>query len=342
MTTPSELAAMVNEAVGSDAVRLASDPTFVVEYLPTTVLPIDILLQGGLPLGRFTEVFGDWSTAKSYIGLKAIASAQSRGMTAAVIDTEHAFDPSWASSLGVKVSDLLVQHPENGELAIDTAEALVRGGVDLIVFDSVAATLPQDEQTKRMFKERIQPARLAALMSAAMRRLTAANSKTAILWINQTRVNVGITFGSPEAIPGGKALPYYSSYRVSIRKTGKVTRSVKVHDGDKYVDAKEQTGQKFKATVEKSKLNRPNREVWFDFDLTTGAVDETRFLVAQGLELGIVVTKGQTWTYKDYSKRGKDAFRDSMPDKVRASLEREVRAAHGLPVSKSVRLRKKR
>lgn len=342
MTTPSELAAMVNEAVGSDAVRLASDPTFVVEYLPTTILPIDILLQGGLPLGRFTEVFGDWSTAKSYIGLKAIASAQSRGMTAAVIDTEHAFDPSWASSLGVKVPDLLVQHPENGELAIDTAEALVRGGVDLIVFDSVAATLPQDEQTKRMFKERIQPARLAALMSAAMRRLTAANSKTAILWINQTRVNVGVTFGSPEAIPGGKALPYYSSYRVSIRKTGKVTRSVKVHDGDKYIDAKEQTGQKFKATVEKSKLNRPNREVWFDFDLTTGAVDETRFLVAQGLELGIVTTKGQTWTYKDYSKRGKDAFRVSMPDKVRTSLEREVRAAHGLSVSKPVRLRKKR
>lgn len=321
---------LVNEAVGSDVLKMGSDPSLVVDYLPTGVLPIDVLTQGGLPLGRFVEVYGDWSALKSYIGLKAIAQAQQHGMTAALIDTEHSFDPSWAAQLGVDVGDLIHMAPPNGEMAIDSAEALIRGGCGLIVFDSVAATLPQDEASKRLHDERMQPARLASLMSAAMRRLTAANERTAVMWINQTRLNVGVMFGNPESVPGGRALPYYASMRINIKKAGKVHRSVKTHDGEKFVDSREQIGQKFKAVLEKSKLNRPNREVWFDFDLTNGEVDVPRYLIAQGLEHGIVEQRGSSWSYDGYSKRGRDAFRNGMPDDARESLERRVREVHGL------------
>lgn len=210
MTSATDLMNAVNKALGTDVVRMGSHPDYVVEYRPTGLLPFDILLQGGMPRGRMVEVFGDYSTLKTYLGLYAIASTQQAGGTAALIDTEHAFEPEWAASCGVDVQNLIMPPTETGEEAMDAAEALIRGNIDLIVVDSVAATLPQAEQQKRLHKESIQPARQAHLMSAALRRLTAANKHTSMLWINQTRLNIGITFGSPEAIPGGKALPYYA------------------------------------------------------------------------------------------------------------------------------------
>jgi recombination protein RecA len=207
-----DIQAAVNKAMGKDVLLRGSDPKFVVKYLRTGVLPFDILLQGGLPRGRFSMITGDWSTLKSYMGLCAIRETQLQGGVASLIDTEHAFDPDWATSVGVNVDDLLLQYPENGELAIDTAEALIRSDeVDLLVIDSVAATLPQQEQEKRLYKENIQPGRQAALMSAASRRMTTANNgKTAVLWVNQLRENIGMTFGPREKAPGGRALPFYS------------------------------------------------------------------------------------------------------------------------------------
>lgn len=309
MTTPNELRAMVNKAMGSDVLHVGSDERFKVTYIPTNVLPVDVLLNGGIPRGRFTEIFGDFSTLKSYIGLKTIAGVQQSGGIAALIDTEHAFDPEWATAIGVSVDDLILAQPETGEAGVDASEGLIRGNVDIIVFDSIAAALPQDEQTKRLHKENIQPARLAALMSAACRRLTAANSRTAMLWINQTRLNVGQTFGTPESNPGGRAMPYYASYRIRLKKVGKITKDSKVYDGQAWRNTKEQTGQKFQAALEKSKLSAPFRDVWFDWDLESGQVDEIGFLIAQGLEKGYVILNGNTWQHGRWKAVGRERFK---------------------------------
>lgn len=334
MSSASEaLRAAVNKAMGEDVLQKASDPRFQVNYIPTGVLPIDILLQGGIPRGRFTLIQGDWSTLKSYVGLNAAREVQKQGGIAAVIDTEHAFDPSWAAQLGVNIDDLIIEHPATGELAMDTAEALTRGGIDLIIVDSVAATLPQAESDKRLHKENVQPARQAALMSVASRKLTTANSgKTAIIWINQFRENIGITFGPREKAPGGRALPYYSSYILEVRKVGKITRDDQMFTGEKFQSTKVQIGQKFKAEVIKSKLNKPFREIWFDWSLTAGEIDTLSFLFTQGVELGLITKKGNTWFYGTKKAVGKDKFKAAVlgDPQTLASLQRAVLGAHGL------------
>lgn len=265
------------------------------------------------------------STLKSYVGLSAIAQAQQRGHTCALIDTEHSFDPDWATDIGVDVDSLILQHPESGELAIDTAEALVRGGCDLIVFDSVAATLPDAERTKRLYDEKVQPARIAQLMSVAMRKLTAANDKTAIIWINQLRMNIGVTFGNPEVATGGRSLPYYSSYIINIRKTGKITRTVKTWDGTEWKDTKETYGQKFRAYVEKSKLSAPHREVHFVWDHEQNAVDEIGYLIAVGLESGYITQNGAMWSCNGIKVKGKDKFKETV--KTDSNLQQAIRAS---------------
>lgn len=307
-----ELLAEINAALKGNVVKMGSDVGLKVEYLPTSVLPIDILLQGGMPRGRFVEFYGDYSTLKSYVGLKAIATTQANGGVCALIDTEHSYDPSWAATLGVNTDDLIIQQPETGELAMDTAEALIRGKIDLIVFDSIAATLPQTERNKRLHDESVQPARQAQLMSLAMRKLTAANSNTAMVWINQTRLNVGVTFGNPESLPGGRAMPYYASYRINMKKVGKITRDVQTWDGEKMVPAKEQIGQKFKAVVEKSKLSKPFRDVYFTWDYETGEIDEVGFLIALGLESGLITQKGAAWTFDGQNYRGRENFKEAV------------------------------
>lgn len=309
-----ELMAEINATLKSPVLKLGSDLDLKVEYLPTGVLPIDILLQGGIPKGRFVEFYGDYSTLKSYVGLKAIASTQASGGVCALIDTEHSYDPGWAAALGVDTDALIVQQPETGELAMDTAEALIRGKCDLIIFDSIAATLPQTERNKRLHDESVQPARQAMLMSLAMRKLTAANSKTAMVWINQTRLNVGITFGNPESLPGGRAMPYYASYRINMKKVGKITRDVQTWDGEKMVATKEQIGQKFKAIVEKSKLSKPFRDVYFTWDYETGEIDEVGFLIALGLEAGIITQSGAAWGFEGETWRGKDKFKTAVTE----------------------------
>ena len=297
-STAEEIASQVNALLGKDIVRMASDPRFKVEYYQTGVLPLDVLLGGGIPKGRVTEFYGDFSTLKSYVALKTIAVAQSQGGTCVLIDTEHSFDPEWAESLGVDIEKLIVQHPETGEIAVDVTETFVRAGVDLIVWDSIAATLPSAEQEKRA-TEAVQPARLAALMSRAMRKLTAANTNTALICINQTREKVGVVFGSSETVPGGKALPFYASYRIAMRKAGKITEEIKSHDGEKWNKAKLVTGHRIRSTLEKSKLSSPNREVTFIFDLRLNGVDEAKFVVGYGLEHGVVTNQGQQWTIND-------------------------------------------
>lgn len=333
MTKAQELADLVNGALGKGTVSFASAKNYKVNYTSTGLLPFDILLQGGMPSGRYVEVIGDYSTMKSYLGLNAIAQVQQRGGTAAIIDTEHAFDPDWAESIGVDLKSLIVERPETGELALDIMEALVRGGIDMIVVDSIAATLPADEQQKRLHGEKIQPGRLAALMSAGLRKITAANTSTSILWINQTRLKIGVTFGSPQSVPGGKAMPYYASYRVEVKKVGKETRNVKQYDGEKWIPGKEQTGQKFLATVLKSKLSRPFRDVYFTWNLDTNQIDLPSFLIAQGMENELIEQRGNTWLYGPIKVVGREKFKTALADSPEAmhALESAVREANALP-----------
>jgi len=303
---PADLIAEINKQFGKGTLTKASDPYYKVTHLPTGIAPIDDLLHGGIPFGRFVEIFGDYSTLKSYIGYCAIAQAQKRGLLAALVDAEHSFDPEWAASLGVDLDALEISRPETGEEAMDVAEILIRGKVDLIVFDSVAAALPKAEHEKSLSKDKQQPARLAQLMSAAMRKLTAANGKTAVLWINQTRINVGVMFGSNEAVPGGKSLPFYASYRIAVRKTGSVFEEAKRHEIKDsrvvIVSKKRKVGQLITATVEKSKLSAPHEAIQFTFDFKTGRVDEWSYLANKGLDKGVLgLDRGKWWEVQNPS-----------------------------------------
>ena len=216
---------------------------------------------------------------------------------------------------------------------MDHAETLIRGECDLIVFDSVAAMTPQAEQSKRLAGENVQPARIAQLMSAALRRLMTANTDCSMIWINQLRVNVGVTFGSNEALPGGKALPYYASFRTSVRKTGKLTIPHKTFDGEKWVDTKKQVGQKFKAELVKSKLSRPFTEEHFIWSLESGSLDLVGYLISKGIEAGLVTQKGNTWSYGSHKAVGREKFRLLITNdpKIALDLENDVRDHHGIP-----------
>ena len=322
----------LNKMLGAGTISTASEDKYKVSYWSTGLLPIDVLLQGGFPKGRFVEIFGPYSSLKSYVGLCTIAQIQSQGGTCAVIDTEHSFDADWATSIGVNNEQLLIQRPKTGEEAMDTAETLVRGGIDFVMFDSVAAALPQDENKKRLHDNNVSVARLAALMSVAMRKLTTANSETSFLWINQTRVNVGVMFGSNEATPGGKALPFYASYRVRMSVIEQMKREITVFDGEKPRKAKETYGQKFKAEIVKSKLSAPFRDTFFDWNLEGGYVDIPTYLMSQGVERGFVTYKGPMWTYGKHVVRGREAFREFLranPD-VALDLENKIRREAGI------------
>jgi recombination protein RecA len=336
--TPQELVAEVNGKVGNKAVYFGSDPSLIVTYIPTDCLPFDVLMGGGFPRGRMVELYGDWSTLKSVIGLYGIASAQRSGGTAALIDTEHAFDPEWAARCGVDVGNLIlwpnrdddVEH--TGEEAMDVAANLIANGVDILVFDSIAAALPQEESAKRMARETTQPARLAQLMSRGLRRLTAVNNQTAIVFINQTRLSIGVIFGSPETVPGGKSMPFYASHRVRITKTGRVVKDAKVWNGDKWETVKEQTAQKYRAELIKSKLTKPFKESWLTWDLVSGQVDIPGYLIAQGLEMGLIRQTAKTWQYGVVKAVGREAFKTKFANTPPAmqAMEEEVRQRNGL------------
>ena len=310
-----ELKKEINKLLGEDTVVMGSDVK--VERIPTGILPMDYILDGGLPKNRFTEVYGDYSTLKSYVAYKAIAETQKNKGTTALVDTEHSFDPEWASSLGVNVDDLIYITPQNGEEAVDVTEVLLRQEIDLVVWDSVAALLPQSEEDKREKGVNHQPARLAALMSKGLRKLTAANTSTAVLMINQTRLNVGQMFGNPETVPGGKSLPFYAAYRISLRKAGKETKTVDIWDGEKTVKSNQISVQKIKAKIEKSKMSKPYGEIFFDFDLEAGEIDELSFIISAGLSSDIVLREGtRKWKVATEEKAivGYQNFKDYLKE----------------------------
>lgn len=285
--TPKELMAAVNKQFGAGAVSLASDPDYEVRRWPTGLVPIDYALDGGIPRGRFMEIFGPYSTLKSFVLYTALGKVQQNGGRVGLIDTEHSFDPEWATDLGVKVDDLFISRPSTAEQGIGVLEALIRQRFDLVGFDSVAAAIPKQHQEVAPGED-TQPGALARVMSKGLARLNAANKHTAAIFINQTRQKIGVTFGPTETTSGGLAMGYYASYRLSFRRTGKVNEDIEIFDGTAMAKTKQTIAHNISCTLDKSKLSAPHREVLFQFDLTRGRVDNRNFLLAQGIERGIV------------------------------------------------------
>jgi recombination protein RecA len=321
VTTAKEVVAAINQEFGAGTMRMASHADYEVKMLPTGLAPFDDIFDGGIPLGRHIMIHGDFSTLKSYVGLCAIASAQRNGLIAALIDTEGTFDKAWARKLGIDTDNLVMPDPEKmptGEKAIDMAETLIHGGVGLIVVDSVAALLPAAEQKKSM-EEAKQLGRQAEMLSKALRKLTARmNHHCSILWVNQTRINPSIMFGSAESIPGGKTLPFYCSYIIGVYKAGSAKEPIDVYVTEDGKPVKKRInqiiGMQFRIDLKKSKLNRPHRQETFVYDLRTGSIDDWAYYANKCLSLGLLgFNRGKWWTPEDGKKLAPAAFRGHLP-----------------------------
>jgi recombination protein RecA len=278
----------IEKDFGKGAVmRLNDSVRTPVDGIPTGSLSLDIALGGvGVPRGRVVEVFGPESSGKTTLTLHIIANAQRSGGVAAFIDAEHALDPSWSKRLGVKLEDLLVSQPDTGEQALEICELLVRSNaVDVIVIDSVAALIPRAEIEGEMGDSHV--GLQARLMSQALRKLTAAisRSRTTVIFINQIREKIGVMFGNPETTPGGRALKFYSSVRIDVRRTGTIK------EGEIAV------GCRTRARVVKNKIAPPFRDAEFDIMFDRGISYEGD-LIDLAVLTNIVEKSGAWYTYK--------------------------------------------
>ncbi len=290
-----------------------------VQVVPTGSIGIDYALGvGGLPRGRIVEIFGPESSGKTTLTLHVIAEAQKMGGLCAFIDAEHAMDPEYAKKLGVNINELLISQPDNGEQALEIAESIVRSGqVDVLIIDSVAALTPRDEIEGDMGAHHV--GKQARLMSQALRKLTAiANkSKTVIVFINQIRMQIGVMFGNPETTPGGKALKFYSSVRIDIRKTAQIKKGEEV------------VGARTKVKIVKNKVAAPFKTTEFDIIYNEGISKEGE-LLALGEKFKLVSKSGSSYSYgEEKLGRGYDAARTFLRNNIEISkkLEEDVRRA---------------
>jgi len=278
----------IEKAYGKGSImKLDGDSLAPIPSIPTGALSLDLALGGrGLPRGRIIEIFGPESSGKTTLALTVVANAQKNGGVAAFIDAEHALDPSWAKRIGVNLDEMLVSQPDTGEQALEICEMLVRSNaVDIIVIDSVAALIPKAEIEGEMGDSVV--GLQARLMSQAMRKLTGAIAKSEciVIFINQLREKIGVMFGSPETTTGGKALKFYASVRIDIRRIGAIK------DGERNV------GNRVRAKVVKNKIAPPFREAEFDIMFSEG-ISTTGDLVDLAAEDGIVEKAGAWFSYK--------------------------------------------
>ncbi len=294
----------------------------VAEAIPTGSLSLDLALGiGGIPRGRVTEIFGSEASGKTTLAQHIIAEAQKLGGIAVYVDAEHALDITYAANCGVKVEDLRISQPDNGEEALGITEELVRSGaVDVIVIDSVAALVPRAELEGEMGD--IHVGLQARLMSQALRKLVAAISKshTAVVFVNQLREKVGIIFGSPEVTPGGRALKFYSSVRIDLRRIESLKQGSEV------------VGTRVRAKVVKNKMAPPFRSAEFDIMFKRGkyGISKEGDIIDLGVALGIVKKAGTFFTYGDLKLgQGRENARDYLWQHadLASKVEREIRAA---------------
>ncbi|HEX6898133.1 MAG TPA: recombinase RecA [Thermoanaerobaculia bacterium] len=311
--------------------RLGQRETLALEAISTGSISVDHAVGiGGFPRGRVVEVYGPESSGKTTLALSVIAQAQKRGGIAAFIDAEHALDAEYARKLGVDIDNLLVSQPDNGEQALEIAEMLVRSNsVDVVVVDSVAALVPKAELEGEMGDSHV--GLQARLMSQALRKLTAivSKSRTCLIFINQIREKIGVMFGNPETTTGGRALKFYSSVRIDIRRIAAIK------------DGEEVTGSRAKVKVVKNKVAAPFRQAEFDIDYGEG-ISKTGELVDLGVDHKLVVKSGAWYSYGDLRLgQGRDnakTFLRDNPD-LAEEIEAKIRERMGMPSLGAVPMR---
>ncbi len=317
-----ETIAQIEKNFGKGSIMKMTDKRVEnVEVISTGCLSIDLALGiGGLPRGRIVEIYGPESSGKTTLSLHVIAQAQKAGGNVAFIDAEHALDPVYASNLGINLGELYISQPDNGEQALDITESLVRSGaIDVIVIDSVAALTPKVEIDSEMGDSNV--GTHARLMSRALRKLTAVcgKTKTCIIFINQLREKVGVLYGSPEVTTGGKALKFYSSIRIDVRK------------GEAIKNGSEVIGNKTKIKIVKNKIAPPFRVAEVDIIYGKGISSEGA-LIELALKFDIIEKSGSWFSYNgDKLAQGKDAVRTKLEEnrELYAEIEQKVRAAAG-------------
>lgn len=317
----------IEKQYGKGAIMKLGDSTNQkVDVIPTGCLTLDLALGiGGVPRGRVVEIYGPESSGKTTVSLHIIAEAQKLGGTAAFIDAEHALDPSYAEKLGVVLKDLYISQPDNGEQALNICDMLVRsGGVDAVVVDSVAALTPKAEIDGEMGDNHV--GLQARMMSQALRKLTGAinKSNTTVIFINQLRDKIGVIYGSPETTAGGKALKFYASVRLDVRK------------GEAIKDGANVIGNKTKVKVVKNKLAPPFKVA--DFEIIYGkGISKTGCIVDLALQFGIIKKSGSWFAYNDekigQGKENTKAYLESNPE-IYKEIEDQIKQAvsnAGLP-----------
>lgn len=266
--------------------KFGDSPKVDINVIPTGSIGLDMALGvGGIPRGRIIEIFGPESSGKTTLSLHIVAEAQKSGGVCAYIDAEHAMDPDYTKKLGVNINNLLISQPDNGEQALEIVESLVRTGkIDVIVVDSVAALTPKDEIEGDMGSYHV--GKQARLMSQALRKLTAivARSKTVVIFINQIRMQIGVMFGNPETTPGGKALKFYTSVRLDIRKIAQIKKGEEV------------VGSRTRVKVVKNKVAAPFKQTEFDIIYGEGISSQGE-MMALGEKFKIVEKSGNTYSY---------------------------------------------
>ncbi|MCM8790837.1 MAG: recombinase RecA [Candidatus Omnitrophica bacterium] len=296
--------------------KLGQDFKLDVPAIPTGSVALDVALGvGGVPRGRVVEIFGPESSGKTTLTLSIIANAQKAGGTAAFIDAEHAFDPAYAKLLGVNLDNLLMSQPDTGEQALDIAETLVRSNaIDVIVIDSVAALTPKAEIDGEMGQSHV--GLQARLMSHALRKLSGAisKSKTCVIFINQIREKIGVMFGNPETTPGGRALKFYASVRIDLRRIASLKKG------------EEAVGNRVRASIAKNKVAPPFRKAEFDIMFDEG-ISRAGSVIDMGESLGILKKSGSWLVYgEEKIGQGKENARLYLKQnpKLIAKIEKEI------------------
>lgn len=313
----------IEKKYGQGAImRMDEDATLSIASIPSSSVVLDRALGiGGYPVGRIVEIYGPESSGKTTLALHAIAQVQARGGLAAFIDAEHALDPQYAKNLGVQLDQLLISQPDNGEQALEIADTLARsGGVDLLVVDSVAALVPQAEIEGEMGDSHV--GLQARLMSQALRKLNGvlSNTQTTCIFINQLREKIGVMFGSPETTTGGKALKFYSSVRLDVRRI------------DTLKGGTDAVGNRTRVKVVKNKVAPPHKVAEFDILYGEG-ISREGSLIDAGVDEGIVQKSGSWITYEgDQLGQGKDNARKFLKDNpdLADEIEAKIFAAWGM------------